>query len=68
MKIPTIESQFSKDTSLDDGRCFVQAVLAPGVTSGKASSTQVGQAAFDTFQHCVIKYGYGGIAANIGRC
>jgi len=46
----------------------VQVLLAPGVSSGKASSTQVGQAAFNTFQHCVVSYGYGGVAGGIGEC
>ena len=53
---------------LGDGRCFIQVILAPGFTSGKATSTQVGQAAFNTYSHCVVKYGYGGIAAQIGEC
>ena len=44
----------------------MQAVLLRGATTGHASMTQVGQAAYTIFQHCVIDKGVGGIAADIG--
>ena len=52
---------------IDDGVCFVQLVLAPGTQSGRASSTEFGQAGFTTFRQCVTQWGYGGIASDIGK-
>ena len=50
----------------DDGLCFVQPCLQDGVTSGRASATEVGQAAWTLFHKCSIEFGVGGIAGNIG--
>ena len=36
--------------------------------SGRASGTEIGQAAFTTLQVCVIERGTGGIASKIGEC
>ena len=32
------------------------------------SLTQFGQAAYTLFDTCVVHYGYGGVAANVGEC
>ena len=45
----------------------MEIVLAEGATSGHASSSQFGRAAFTTFQQCVVNWGYGGIVSNIGK-
>ncbi|KAL6714234.1 hypothetical protein ACLMJK_007657 [Lecanora helva] len=49
-----------------DGTCYIEVILAAGAESGHASSQQIGVAAFTIFTECVVKYGYGGIANNIG--
>ena len=59
--------EYFKVTGIDDGVCFVQMVLAPGAQSGRASSTEFGQAGFTTFRQCVTQWGYGGIAWDIGK-
>ncbi|KAF6227108.1 hypothetical protein HO133_008549 [Letharia lupina] len=53
-------------TLSNDGLCFVQPVLSAGAISGKASPTEIGQAALVTLQTCVIERGMGGMAFNIG--
>lgn len=50
----------------DDGRCLVQPVLKKGATSGRASATEVGGAAYTLLHRCVIDKGVGGIAGDIG--
>ena len=50
----------------NDGLCFVQPLLKPGSETARASSQQMGQAAYTLFQQCVIEKGLGGIAADIG--
>lgn len=51
-----------------DGLCFVQPQLLRGAVTGRASSTQIRQAAYTLFERCVIEKGIGGIAADIGAC
>ena len=53
--------------NIGDGRCFTQPLLASDVTSGHASATQLGGAAYTLFHRCVIEKGIGGIAANLGK-
>lgn len=53
-------------TLSNDGLCFVQPFLSAGAISGKASATEIGQAALITLQTCVIERGMGGMAFNIG--
>lgn len=50
----------------DDGLCFVQPLLKPGLETARASSKQMGQAGYTLFQRCVVEKGLGGIANNIG--
>ena len=50
----------------DDGLCFVQPLLKPGSETARASSLQMGRAAYTLFQRCVVEKGLGGIAADIG--
>ena len=52
----------------DDGLCFVQPVLKEGAVSGRASGTEIGEAAATMLQACVVERGMGGIAFNIGEC
>ncbi|CAD6589690.1 MAG: hypothetical protein ASARMPRED_004173 [Alectoria sarmentosa] len=49
-----------------DGLCFVQLLLKKDAVSGRATSTEIGQAAFTLLQTCVIERGMGGMAFNIG--
>ena len=44
----------------------MQPLLKPGSETARASSLQVGQAAYTLFQRCVVAKGLGGIAADIG--
>ncbi|KAM0796442.1 hypothetical protein BDR22DRAFT_525996 [Usnea florida] len=53
-------------TYSNDGLCFIQPFLKENVVSGHASSTEIGQAAYTTFQLCVVQRGVGGVASNIG--
>ena len=50
----------------NDGRCFVQPALIRGMTTGLATSTEIGRAAYTIFQRCVVEKGLGGIADMIG--
>lgn len=54
-------------STTDDGLCFVQSVLKDGAISGRASSSEMGHAAFTVLQACVIERGMGGIAWDIGE-
>ncbi|KAL6718482.1 hypothetical protein ACLMJK_004573 [Lecanora helva] len=49
-----------------DGLCYIQMVLDANAESGHVTSTQFGEAALVVYRECVVKYGYGGIASNIG--
>ena len=64
-KYPRSHSDAS--TMTDDGVCFVQEILRQGAISGRASATEIGQAAFTLLQACVVERGMGGIAHNIGE-
>ena len=55
------------ENATGDGRCFVQPMLSIGATSGHISATNVGRAAFTLFDVCVMGYGVGGVATNIGE-
>ncbi|KAL2055746.1 hypothetical protein ABVK25_003990 [Lepraria finkii] len=50
----------------NDTTCFIQPVLISGATSGHASQKQIGLAALALYQHCVVRGGVGGVAADIG--
>ena len=50
----------------NDGLCFVQPLLKPGSETARASSKQIGLAAYTLFQRCVVEKGLGGIADGIG--
>ena len=50
----------------DDGQCFIQPLLITGISSGHASSQQLGTAAFTLLQQCVIDQGVGGVAGDVG--
>ena len=50
----------------NDGLCFVQPLLKPGLETARASSKQMGQAGYTLFQRCVVEKGLGGIANDIG--
>lgn len=52
---------------IDDGWCFVQPVLKEGALSGRATATQIGQAAYTMLQACVVERGTGGMAFGIGE-
>lgn len=52
--------------SSNDARCYVQPVLAEGAVTARASSREVGNAAYTLFQECVARRGMGGIVGNIG--
>ena len=58
----------SDASTTEDGLCFVQALLTEGAMSGRATLTEVGQAAFTMLQVCVVERGTGGIASRIGEC
>ena len=42
-------------------------MLAPGASSGHASSLEIGTAAITILDQCVKKYGYGGEASELGE-
>ena len=50
----------------NDGLCFVQPLLTPGMVTGQATGTQIARAAYTLFQRCVVDRGIGGIAVDIG--
>ncbi|CAF9905584.1 MAG: hypothetical protein ALECFALPRED_001037 [Alectoria fallacina] len=53
-------------TMSTDGLCFVQPVLKKDAVIGRATSTEIGQAAFTLLQTCVVERGMGGMAYDIG--
>lgn len=61
-------SSRSKVLTTGDGLCFVQPVLKRGAVSGHASGNEVGRAAWQLLQTCVVERGMGGVAFNIGEC
>ncbi|KAL2054324.1 hypothetical protein ABVK25_005465 [Lepraria finkii] len=44
----------------------MQVILSPGQITGRATSSDIADAALILFDTCVIPYGYGGLASNIG--
>ncbi len=46
----------------------MEIVLISGKVSGHMSLTQFGLAAYTLFDVCVVHYGYGGVAGNVGKC
>ena len=52
----------------DDGLCFIQPSVKQGAISGRASSTEISEAAYTMLQVCVVERGMGGIALKIGEC
>ncbi len=64
---------YSQDLSCDspippeEKMLMPRKVLKEGAISGKASSTEIGVAAFTMLQTCVVERGVGGMAFNIGE-
>ena len=53
---------------LDDARCVLQPFLRDGKELGHASPKQMIIAAGQILQACVVRFGSGGLAYNIGGC
>ena len=43
-------------------------MLREGKNTGSIDQTQFGTAAYTLFDVCVVHYGYGGVAENVGEC